>query len=243
MVLWIPDVRVEQDLVLSRPIGQPLSAVVPRTLDRSSAGLSVDEFLVDSLEMVGKWCAGHVGIEGFHSLQNASGRCWRVGYGHRRCNHDAGRAVGGPARRLDMCRTGVERPPRRNRVAGLPDRAITSPTDVEALENFIAGAAPPQQQQPRVGVELIGVQIHHGCDVLARVLPIGTVAVGTHVAPRRWKESDVGLSERVLQFGGHLARQEFGDEADPRFERCSEVLPLLCRRLGRLHRDEVRGRT
>jgi hypothetical protein len=43
------------------------------------------------------------------------------------------------------------------------------------------------QEDPWVGVEMIGEQLEHSGDVLAGVFPVGTVAFGIELCPFRWE--------------------------------------------------------
>ena len=73
---------------------------------------------------------------------------------------------------------------RAHRLGGKGHHGATSLTDGsppadprKRFEDLVAGAPSPGQQQPRVGVELVGEDVQHGGDVLARVLPVGAAAV------------------------------------------------------------------
>ena len=62
----------------------------------------------------------------------------------------------------------------------LVGRQLIATAVLQRSEELIAGTAAPAKQQPRIGVELIGEDVEHRGDVLARVLPIRAAAVGAH---------------------------------------------------------------
>ena len=112
-------------------------------------------------------------------------------------------------------------------IADPPSRRGSARAGAQRVEELVAAASAPREQQPRVAVEPVGEQIQHSGDVLTRVFPIGTTTASVERRPGGREQLDRRVAEHVFEIGRHLAREQAGDEPHSRRECGVDTRPLL----------------
>ena len=73
---------------------------------------------------------------------------------------------------------------------------------LQRLQQRLAIAAVPGQQQPRIAIELLGEDIEHGGNMFAGFGVVGAAATHLQVGPAAREEGRTGFGEGRLQVGG-----------------------------------------
>ena len=73
---------------------------------------------------------------------------------------------------------------------------------MQRLQQRLAIAAVPGQQQPRIAIELLGEDIEHGGNMFAGFGVVGAAATHLQVGPAAREEGRTGFGEGRLQVGG-----------------------------------------
>ena len=87
-------------------------------------------------------------------------------------------------------------------------------TRSEWVEDLVAVAAAPLEQQPRIAVELVGEDVQHRGDVFTRIFPVGAVADGIEIRPDGREQVRLRIAERCFQIVGNNAREQLCCESD-----------------------------